>query len=343
VSILWLLFVCLWLTCSYLHRTAFTTLAQSVPQLLAPSANSLTVAPSNQLASLTNAAPLLRADYPNVNFWTRHSWTAANKKTNDSTTIKQKAAERGGTRMANDENVSMRFIEDSEGVVIGGRRAQDIRRHMRSVFNHLADQPGGPASTWTGYAGVKQQYYYHEMANLFPELRLCELSWKADKLAIDAYPSWYQTYLKKDRERVKVEEIKAEGSNEIAAASVPEKHSRSPLLPSLQKRTKLSPPARIASTSTPSASTTASSTTSSTAVPSTPAWMETSPSTTSQDQLTRDDETSESEVANIGGKGKAKARDLETDAVEPQLPKVRFSELNFTHPYHWAHCSLALS
>ena len=40
---------------------------------------------------------------------------------------------------------------------------------------------------WTSYAGVKQQYYYHEMGNLFPELRLCELSWKADKLAIDAY------------------------------------------------------------------------------------------------------------------------------------------------------------
>jgi hypothetical protein len=230
--------------------------------------------------------PLLQTDYPNVKFWTGHSWTATSKKTNDSTTVKQKAAEKGGTRMENDENVLMRFIEDSEGVVVGGRRAQDIWRHMHSVFNHLADQPGGPASTWTGYAAVKWQYYYHEMVNLFPELWLCELSWKADKLAIDAYPSWYQTYFKKDREHVKVEQIKAEGSNEIAAASVPEKCSCSLLLPSLQKRTKLSPAAHITSTSTPSASTTALSTTSSTAVPSTPAWMETSPSTTSQDQST---------------------------------------------------------
>ena len=195
--------------------------------------------PSNQLTLLTNTAPLLRADYPNVNFWTRHAWTAASKKANDSTTVKQKAAERGGTRMANDENVSMRFVEDAEGIAIGGRRAQDIRRHMRSVFNHLADQPGGPAPTWTGYAGVKQQYYYHEMGNLFPELRLCELSWKADKLAIDAYPSWYQTYHKKDRDRIKIKQIKADGSEEIVTSPA-KKHSRSrsPSLLTLQKKQK---------------------------------------------------------------------------------------------------------
>ena len=45
----------------------------------------------------------------------------------------------------------MRFVEDAEGIAIRGRRAQDIRRHMRSVFNHLADQPGGPAPMWTSY------------------------------------------------------------------------------------------------------------------------------------------------------------------------------------------------
>ena len=44
--------------------------------------------------------------------------------------------------MANDENVSMRFIEDAEGVAIGGHRAQDIRRRMRTIFNHnMEDRP----------------------------------------------------------------------------------------------------------------------------------------------------------------------------------------------------------
>jgi hypothetical protein len=78
-----------------------------------------------------------------------------------------------------------------------------------------------------------------EMGNLFPELRLCELSWKADKLAIDAYPSWYQTYLKKDCDRIKMEQIKAEGS-EDTVTSLPEKRSHpcSPPLLTLQKKQK---------------------------------------------------------------------------------------------------------
>jgi hypothetical protein len=78
-----------------------------------------------------------------------------NKKANNSTTVKQKAPE-SGTHMANDENVLMRFIEDAEGVAIGGYRAQDIQQHMWTIFNHLTAQPGGPAATWTGYTDIKQ-------------------------------------------------------------------------------------------------------------------------------------------------------------------------------------------
>lgn len=39
--------------------------------------------------------------------------------------------------MANGENVMMRFVEDAEGVVIGGRRAQDIWRPMRCRTSKL--------------------------------------------------------------------------------------------------------------------------------------------------------------------------------------------------------------
>ena len=95
-------------------------------QLLAQPGNTLAISSSNPLLPLTNSAPLLQSDYPNVKFWTRHSWTAASKKATDSTTVKQKAAERGGTQMANGGNVSMRFIEDADGAVIDGHRAQDI-------------------------------------------------------------------------------------------------------------------------------------------------------------------------------------------------------------------------
>ena len=74
------------------------------------------------------------------------------------------------------------------------------------------------------------------MASQFPELRLCELSWKSDKLAIDAYPSWYQTHVKKS---IKAE-IKTETStDEIVAVNARKKRSRPPsLLLSAQKKNK---------------------------------------------------------------------------------------------------------
>jgi hypothetical protein len=75
--------------------------------------------------------------------------------------------------------------------------------------------------------------------NLFPELWLCKLSWKADKLAIDAYPAWYQTYLKKDRDQIKIKQIKADGSEEIVTSPA-RKHScsHSPSLLTSQKKQK---------------------------------------------------------------------------------------------------------
>lgn len=317
-------------------------LAQAVPQLLSQSGDPHAISASGALTSFSNSAPPLREDYPKIKFWTRHSWTAANKKANDSTTVQRKAAERGGTRMANDENVTMRFVEDAEGVAIGGRRAQDIRRRMRGIFWHLADQPGGPASTWTGYAGIKQQYYYQDMGKAFPELRLCELDWKADKLAIDGYPSWYQTYLKKEPERIK-QDVKEEGLENVARASVPVKRSHSPLVSSTQKKkakrmaaastTAPSPPSALATPPSPSAASAEASSAIASSSPSTAPLSLTgsqSPETTAASNTPpptangpiRDSEglvTVMHDTNNGVGMDKQQEKDSRTVAAQPQL------------------------
>jgi hypothetical protein len=197
---------------------------------------------SNLLNPVTTTVALLEADFPRVNFWTRHLWTVANKKSNDSTIAGQKAAERGGMRMANNKNMAMRFIEDTDGNVIGGHKAQDIRRRVRAIFKHLAEQPGGPASTWTGYSSIKQQYYYQELGRVFPEVRLCELDWKADKLAIDAYPSWYSTYVRCEEEQITQVTIKSERSDETSTMC--QKRSQSPSPLTLQQKKKAKHPGR---------------------------------------------------------------------------------------------------
>jgi hypothetical protein len=50
---------------------------------------------------------------------------------------------------------------------------------------------GTPVKTWTKTDSLNQQYYYTDMHWQFPALRLCDLNWKADKIAVDTYSSWY--------------------------------------------------------------------------------------------------------------------------------------------------------
>jgi hypothetical protein len=176
------------------------------------------------------------------------------------------------------------------------------------------------------------------MANAFPELRFCELSWKADKLAIDAYPSWYQTYLKKG---IKVE-IKTEDSQDIPAPGIPHKRSRSPSLTTKKKAKHVAtahitptpvPPASIVtspavlpeSVSITSASPAPSSTTRPPSLePFVSAVVDTHQPIASlidRSGSTQREEDSGLEAAvipvvNKGGKGKERARDIETDLAE---------------------------
>jgi hypothetical protein len=261
--------------------------------------------------------------------------------------------------MANDENVAMRFVEDADGNAIGGRRAQDIQRRIRGIFGHLADQPSGPASTWTGNSGMKQQYFYQELGKLFPELRLCELDWKADKLAIDAYPSWYATYTKHEDERIAQMKIKAEAHDDVVSATISDKRSRSPSLPSTQrkKKAKYSAPSRITTATTATVPSAPSITSSFSTVPESSSLSACTslPSTATTSTLptasqlttsitvdvhslttaitgdsTQDHQDSEPEtiimpdVNVVRGKGKERARDSDIDsAAKSPLVKVR--------------------
>ena len=94
----------------------------------------------------------------------------------------------------------------------------------------------GPALRWTGYSSIKQQYYDQGLGRVFPEVWLCKLDWKADKLTIDAYPSWYSTYLWREEERIAQVTIKSEHSDKTSMMA--QKHLRSPLPLTVQKKKK---------------------------------------------------------------------------------------------------------
>jgi hypothetical protein len=100
---------------------------------------------------------------------------------------------RGTTAVSQGENISTLYIEDENGRSVDGHRLTEIRKLARKVWNKFADIGQAPP-TW-GKANVNfTTEYRREMRHHFPELRLCENDWKAELLATENYPSWYNNH-----------------------------------------------------------------------------------------------------------------------------------------------------
>ncbi|KAF8167054.1 hypothetical protein K438DRAFT_2064773 [Mycena galopus ATCC 62051] len=113
-------------------------------------------------------------------------------------------SKRGSRRLAvEDENVMYWFIESDDGKPVSGRRAQAMRARARHIWRYLYSL-GKLPQHWSDVDSVSRSYYAAEMRCDFPELRRCELDYKAHRIATDIYPSWIKKH-KNDSGSVKVE------------------------------------------------------------------------------------------------------------------------------------------
>ena len=166
------------------NRKAYETLTNRIPALL----NSKTTIGQKET----------REANPNVKYWTRQEWTAANVDRVADLEGGTNPGTRGRTRAAQGINVNMKYLEDKEGVPISGHLASDVRRHARAVFVGLA-QKGSLFSSWTEADHTSLKLYYSEMAERFEELRLCANDWKAEMIALDIYRTWREQWQKKQK------------------------------------------------------------------------------------------------------------------------------------------------
>jgi hypothetical protein len=137
--------------------------------------------------------PAKREDYPDVQFWTRRNWLDRSMKEDDAMVLDDNTCRRGKSRASQGVNVAMRYVETDGGVVVDGHRCAEMRRLARSIWVHMANNGGLPTS-WRKADVKLSQSYCREMCRKFPELRLCDLDWKADQIATDNYPSWYKNW-----------------------------------------------------------------------------------------------------------------------------------------------------
>jgi hypothetical protein len=142
-------------------------------------------------APLITLLDSVREDYPLVKYWHRHEWTTAEN---------SQVAMIGGpgkARASQGENVTLRFVEDENGNIIDGFRATAIRKFSREIWLGLGNIGKAP-KTWGKVDAKVAAEYRTEMGRKFPELQLCEGSWKADLVATLNYPSWYSNNFDKE-------------------------------------------------------------------------------------------------------------------------------------------------
>ena len=90
----------------------------------------------------------------------------------------------------------MQYIEHEDGTIIDGQRAADIRRHARSIWVQLTAN-SAPFVSWCDADCTSLKLYYLEMRSRFTELQYCDLDWKTDMIAMDNYPNWRSSWLKR--------------------------------------------------------------------------------------------------------------------------------------------------
>ncbi len=177
----------------------------------------LTRIPANIL-NVDNHTTLRRDDYPNVQYWTRQDWNSAlhdDILEVDSPEEPEQLPEpegegdeskepsptgpacRGKHRSSQGINVTMKYIEYEDGMVVDGFRAAEIRRYARSLWVQMALESKLPR-TWSEADARSLATYNQSMGQRFPELRLCAGDWKANLVATDNYPSWRHNWLKKN-------------------------------------------------------------------------------------------------------------------------------------------------
>jgi hypothetical protein len=104
----------------------------------------------------------------------------------------------------------MLYVEDQHGHVVSRESVIMMRSLAQNIWFELGIT-GAAAPSWEQVDVQSKKGYYRAMAASFFNLRLCDLDWKAEKIAQDNYPLWHL--------RWQMQNQGAEGSKRVRNAS----------------------------------------------------------------------------------------------------------------------------
>ncbi|KAJ7640022.1 hypothetical protein DFH06DRAFT_1430639 [Mycena polygramma] len=145
--------------------------------------------------------PLSKKDFPEVPIWTDKEYLeecSERKKAKGPVTMQDAKSSRGSKRLAeDDENVQLWFVTDKHGETVPGSWGTEARKKARGIWATAQLERAMPP-TWSEADSVLREFFAYEMELTFPELRLCEYSCKAHRIATLVYPGWYSSQIKKN-------------------------------------------------------------------------------------------------------------------------------------------------
>jgi hypothetical protein len=132
--------------------------------------------------------PLLQKDYKNVKFWVEKAYEELD---DDGLATKKPRCDWPSRNSENDEEKHP-YLDNDDGIPVDRQRVAKFNDRARKIFNLLRHADLSPAS-WAKLGLDAYKYFKSEMMTELKEFRLCEGSWKLDRLpAARAYASWRQ-------------------------------------------------------------------------------------------------------------------------------------------------------
>lgn len=159
---------------------------------------------SPEPASNPRSWGLVATDFPQVKYWNKQAWKLYESECKNSTDLQTASGKRGATRSAQGINVMMLYIENSDGTLVSGVVAAQIREHARSIWRGFHSALKSVPERWGDASMDMRAEFFFDMESQFYPLRLCDNHWKAQAIATAIYPNWYKTFIKK-RVTVKAE------------------------------------------------------------------------------------------------------------------------------------------
>ncbi|KAL1739786.1 hypothetical protein HDZ31DRAFT_14500, partial [Schizophyllum fasciatum] len=132
-------------------------------------------------------------DYPHVRFWQPNDFNNWVKE------------ELKGLPLDSEAKFMYRFLENKDGECIEERRHLMLEV-LYAAWYELLHAPGLLPSTWGKASYNVRVYVWATLEAAFPELRLCAVHWKAQKLATLNYSWWHTKNVKAQKQNIKNEQ-----------------------------------------------------------------------------------------------------------------------------------------